>query len=215
VERVVRRGRLAQIAAIGEYQQTFRGVFGRPPNGPDLVRAIASYERTQLSFDSPFDHFVAGDKHAIGDAAQRGWELFNTRGRCNKCHALTEDTRDVTYWVFRTFGEAVVKVLALQTVTGHTSFRGIAPVNALKPRRPVKISSPKMTMTHKIMTRFAGVRGQKTLAASDPGQTPPRRVGTAPSATSTTSNSAAQTCRPACHGSARARSQGTTCAHRR
>ena len=52
-----------------------------------------------------------------------------------------------TSWVFRTFGEAVVKVLALQTVTGHTSFRGIAPVNALKPRRPVKISSPKMTMT--------------------------------------------------------------------
>src|SRR4029450_4455178 len=61
----------------------------------------------------------------------------------------------------------------------------------------------------------SGVRGQKPLAASDPGQTPPRRVGTAPSATSTTSNSAAQTCRPACHGSARARSQGTTCAHLR
>jgi len=63
-----------------------------------------------------------------------------------------------TSWVFRTFGEAVVKVLALQTVTGHTSFRGIAPVNALKPRRPVKISSPKMTMTHNVLTRFAQAR---------------------------------------------------------
>jgi cytochrome c peroxidase len=50
---------VAQIAAIGEYQQAFQGVFGRPPNGPDLVRAIASYERTQLSFDAPFDHFIA------------------------------------------------------------------------------------------------------------------------------------------------------------
>jgi cytochrome c peroxidase len=38
---------VAQIAAIGEYQQFFQGVFGRPPNGPDLLRAIASYERTQ------------------------------------------------------------------------------------------------------------------------------------------------------------------------
>src|SRR6266849_9295198 len=37
---------VARIAAIGEYQQAFRRVFGRPPNGPDLVRAIASYERT-------------------------------------------------------------------------------------------------------------------------------------------------------------------------
>jgi cytochrome c peroxidase len=51
---------VAQIAAIGEYQQVFRAVFGRPPNGPDLLRAIASYERTQLSFDSPFDRFIAG-----------------------------------------------------------------------------------------------------------------------------------------------------------
>src|SRR3989454_3161191 len=87
---------VARIAAIGEYQQAFRRVFGRPPNSPDLMRAIASYERTQLSFDSPFDHFVAGDENAIEDAAKRGWELFNTRGRCNKCHALTEDKRDVT-----------------------------------------------------------------------------------------------------------------------
>ncbi len=87
---------VARITAIGEYQQAFRRVFGRSPNGPDLVRAIASYERTQLSFDSPFDHFIAGDKNAIDAAAKRGWELFNTRGRCNKCHALTEDKRDVT-----------------------------------------------------------------------------------------------------------------------
>src|SRR5712692_5971049 len=87
---------VARIAAIDEYQLAFRRVFGRPPTGPDLVRAIASYERTQLSFDSPFDHFIAGDRSAIDDAAKRGWEIFNTRGRCNKCHALTEDKRDVT-----------------------------------------------------------------------------------------------------------------------
>jgi len=87
---------VAQIAAVGEYQQAFRHVFGGSPNGPDLLRAIAAYERTQLSFDSPFDHFIAGDKNAMDAAAKRGWELFNTRGRCNKCHALTEDKRDVT-----------------------------------------------------------------------------------------------------------------------
>ena len=56
-----------RIEAIADYQQAFRGVFGRPPNGPDLVRAIASYERTQVAFDSPFDHFIAGDEKAIDD----------------------------------------------------------------------------------------------------------------------------------------------------
>jgi cytochrome c peroxidase len=69
---------VSQIAAIGEYQQAFRDTFGRPPNGPDLLRAIASYERTQLSFDAPFDRFIAGDGNAINDGAKRGWELFNT-----------------------------------------------------------------------------------------------------------------------------------------
>jgi cytochrome c peroxidase len=87
---------VARIAAIEEYRQTFQEVFGHPPDGADLVRAIASYERTQASFDSPFDHFIAGDRNAIDASAKRGWELFNTQGRCNKCHALTEEKRDVT-----------------------------------------------------------------------------------------------------------------------
>jgi len=103
---------VARIAAIAEYQGAFRGAFGRPPNSPDLVRAIASYERTQVSFDSPFDHFIAGDANALDDSAKRGWELFNTRGRCNKCHALSEDKRDVTYFTdndFHNIGIGIIR----------------------------------------------------------------------------------------------------------
>src|SRR5712691_3036914 len=103
---------VAQIAALPEYQQAFRSVFGRPPSGPDLVRAIASYERTQFSFDSPFDHFIAGDKNAISESAKRGWELFNTRARCNKCHALTEEKRDATYFTdndFHNIGIGIIR----------------------------------------------------------------------------------------------------------
>ncbi len=103
---------VAQIAALPEYQQAFRSVFGRPPSGPDLVRAIASYERTQFSFDSPFDRFIAGDKNAISESAKRGWELFNTRARCNKCHALTEEKRDATYFTdndFHNIGIGIIR----------------------------------------------------------------------------------------------------------
>jgi cytochrome c peroxidase len=101
-----------RIASIVEYQQTFRRIFGAPPNGPDLLRAIASYERTQLSFDSPFDHFISGDKNAIEPSAKRGWTLFNTRGRCNKCHALTENTQDATYFTdndFHNIGIGIIR----------------------------------------------------------------------------------------------------------
>jgi cytochrome c peroxidase len=103
---------VAQIAAVEEYQKAFRNVFGRPPNSPDLLRAIASYERTQLSFDSPFDHFIAGDKNAIDESAKRGWELFNNQARCNKCHALSETTRDVTNLIdndFHNIGVLIVR----------------------------------------------------------------------------------------------------------
>src|SRR5713101_1386340 len=109
---------VAQIGAIPEYRQAFQHVFGRPPNGPDLLRAIASYERTLVSFDSPFDHFIAGDKNAIDASARRGWELFNTRGRCNLCHALSDQKRDPTYFTdndFHNIGIGIIRhnVMAL------------------------------------------------------------------------------------------------------
>ncbi len=103
---------VAGIAGIEEYRQTFPKAFGRPVNGPDLLRAIAAYERTLVSFDSPFDHFIAGDKNAIDDAAKHGWELFNTKARCNKCHALTETKRDVTNFTdndFHNIGIGIIR----------------------------------------------------------------------------------------------------------
>jgi cytochrome c peroxidase len=93
----------ARVAAVPEYREYFRRVFGRPPNGTDLVRAIASYERSQLSFDAPFDHFIAGDSSAIDASAKRGWVIFNTRGRCNKCHAFTDTTSRPTTFTDDTF----------------------------------------------------------------------------------------------------------------
>ncbi len=83
---------VAKIAGIEEYRRAFLNAFGRPVNGPDLLRAIAAYERTLGSFDSPFDRFIAGDKNAIDDSAKRGWELFNSRGRCNKCTQTSIET---------------------------------------------------------------------------------------------------------------------------
>jgi cytochrome c peroxidase len=101
-----------KIAGIEEYRRAFQKAFGRSVNGTDLVRAIAAYERTLVSFDSPFDHFIAGDKNAIDDSAKRGWELFNTKARCNKCHALTETKRDVTNFTdndFHNIGIGIIR----------------------------------------------------------------------------------------------------------
>ena len=87
---------VAAIAGLPDYQKAFQEAFGKPADATNLPRAIASYERTLASFDSPFDRYIAGDPQAINDAAKRGWELFNTRALCDRCHAAAK--RDVTYF---------------------------------------------------------------------------------------------------------------------
>src|SRR5713101_1354569 len=103
---------VARIARIPEYRAGFIRVFARPPNPTDLVRAIASYERSQVSFDSPFDRYMVGDSSAISASAKRGWVLFNTRGRCNLCHAFADTTTRPTTFTddaFHNIGVLIVR----------------------------------------------------------------------------------------------------------
>jgi cytochrome c peroxidase len=103
---------VTNVAAIEEYRRAFLKVFGRPVNAPDLLRAIAAYERTLVSFDSPFDHFIAGDQNAVSVAARHGWDLFNTKALCNKCHALTDTKRDPTNFTdndFHNIGIGIIR----------------------------------------------------------------------------------------------------------
>jgi cytochrome c peroxidase len=103
---------VARMAAIPEYRATFIRVFARQPNPADLVRAIASYERSQVSFDSPFDHYMAGDSSAISASAKRGWVLFKTRGRCNLCHLFADTTTRPTRFTddqFHNIGVLIVR----------------------------------------------------------------------------------------------------------
>ena len=107
---------VAGIAGDPTYERAFRNVFGRKANGPDLTRAIAAYERTQVSFDSPFDHFIAGDRAAIDASAERGWALFNGQARCNLCHALTDTKADVTHFTDNDFHNIGVNIVRHQVV---------------------------------------------------------------------------------------------------
>jgi cytochrome c peroxidase len=94
---------VATLRAIAEYKEEFEHVFGQDPTGLTLVRAIAAYERTLLSFDSPFDHFIAGDPNAIENAAKRGRVLFNS----SKIHAEVEDPVVLVLWVSVANGKLV------------------------------------------------------------------------------------------------------------
>jgi cytochrome c peroxidase len=102
---------VSRIADDKDYQTQFLQAFGRPVNEQDMLSAIAAYERTLASFDSPFDHFIAGEANAISDSAKRGWELFNTKARCNLCHALTENQRDAALFMDNDFHNIGIGIL--------------------------------------------------------------------------------------------------------
>jgi cytochrome c peroxidase len=70
-----------------EYQQVFADVFGpeEPITIRQITRAIAAYERTLITPDTPYDRFVRGDDGALSPAALRGMALFEKVG-CRNCH---------------------------------------------------------------------------------------------------------------------------------
>lgn len=53
-----------------------------------VTDALASFERTLVSGNSPFDRFIAGDVAAISPAARRGWDLFRGEAGCISCHTF-------------------------------------------------------------------------------------------------------------------------------
>jgi cytochrome c peroxidase len=79
----------AAIASDPEYVRMFQEAYGRAPNYDDIGRAIASFERTLIFLDAPFDRFLAGEADAIGDDAKAGWTLFNGKARCVSCHMVS------------------------------------------------------------------------------------------------------------------------------
>ena len=75
-----------------KYRALFARAWGRKEITIDLVtRSIASFERTVVIGNSPFDRFYyRGDKKALSPAGQRGLKLFlnQKKGNCSVCHVI-------------------------------------------------------------------------------------------------------------------------------
>ena len=97
-----------KISNISEYKTAFQAVFGTEKITIDhIARAIASFERTLISFNAPFDRFIAGEKDAISASAQRGWKLFQGKARCVTCHEFNRSYPFFTNNKFHNVGVAM------------------------------------------------------------------------------------------------------------
>ena len=73
----------------GLFEQAFDGL------GPDILtigQALASYQRTLLAADSPFDRWrFGGESDAVDESVKRGFALFAGKAQCVVCHRVQDD----------------------------------------------------------------------------------------------------------------------------
>jgi cytochrome c peroxidase len=85
---------VAVVRGDPSYVQAFEKVFGVEPGAitiDHVVKAIAAFERTVVSGDSPFDRYLyGGDPTAMSAAAIRGLEIYRTKARCQDCHKIDQ-----------------------------------------------------------------------------------------------------------------------------
>jgi cytochrome c peroxidase len=92
------RHAVERLKAIPGYVVQFARVFGTEDLSIDhVVRAIATFERTLLSGNSPFDRYLAGDKNALSPAQVRGMAVFFQKAACDRCHLGPSFIPDLFY----------------------------------------------------------------------------------------------------------------------
>jgi len=81
---------IKKLRGSAEYVEKFQQAFAeggvKVVNEKNLGKALASFERTLLLGDSPIDQFRASNASALSDAERQGLWLYESRGRCWRCH---------------------------------------------------------------------------------------------------------------------------------
>jgi len=96
-----------KLKGIPEYVDAFKKVFGGEITIDRIAQAIAAFERTLLTGNSPFDRFIAGDQNAISESAKRGWQLFQGKARCITCHEFNRSNPFFTDNKYHNIGVAM------------------------------------------------------------------------------------------------------------
>ncbi len=110
------------------FQETFGGKTGEAVTFDNVTKAIATFERTILSFDSKFDRYAAGNSTALNDSEKHGLQLFRSlKTRCFECHA------------FPNFSDGSFRVIGVPDAEGKPHDPGRAKVPGQGPEGAFKV----------------------------------------------------------------------------
>lgn len=78
---------IPKLKAIPKYNELFIAAFGEEDYSmPEVLRALAAFQRTLTSRRSRFDRFMDGEYNMMSAQEIRGLHLFRTKARCMNCH---------------------------------------------------------------------------------------------------------------------------------
>lgn len=129
---------IGKLKADPSYVDIFNRLYGQKGLTADNIRhAIAEYERSLVTVDSPFDRYLQGDLTAISSDARKGYTLFQDYG-CTSCHQGANVGGNM-YQVMGVFGDYFKNRrnptdadLGRYNVTGRESDRGKFKVPSLR-----------------------------------------------------------------------------------
>ena len=84
---------IRKVRRMRDYEALFEQAFeGRGPDILTIGQALASYQRTLLAADSPFDRWYFGGRaDAVDESVKRGFALFSGKAQCVVCHRVQAD----------------------------------------------------------------------------------------------------------------------------
>ncbi len=157
---------IAELQAIPQYGALFENAFGGGENAislEHLQQALAAFQRTLITQNSPFDQYAAGEFDALTPAQRRGLVLFRSAAtRCFECHAAP------------TFANNTFRVVGVQDDDpGRGGLFDDAPVGAFKvpTLRNIVLTAPYMHngafATLEEVIEFYGQGGGRAHGAED------------------------------------------------
>jgi cytochrome c peroxidase len=85
---------LARINADAAYASEFGRLYGGPATAKSLGAALAAFQKTLETANTPYDRYQLGDDDALSPAARRGRLLFIGKANCATCHSGEDFTSD-------------------------------------------------------------------------------------------------------------------------
>lgn len=110
---------IPKLKAIDAYNQLFMDAFGEENYSmPEVLSALAAFQRTLTSRQSRFDRFILGQKNALTTKEIHGLHLFRTNARCMNCHHGVQFTDELFHNVGLTYYGRKYEDLGRYEVTG-------------------------------------------------------------------------------------------------